>query len=572
MLGGENWAMNTLRFLKAEQIRQQVTKEQLQYITNMYQSIADEFAVKIENLSDKTNISSILKTQYLREYQKELADQIGKLNWQIEASIKNGMKEVAQSVVDEEVKRALNFGLTGISGKLSNIPQDVVETIVSGQLYQSDWSLSSAIWSANKKVQQDCQNIVARGIAANKGVYEVAKDLEKYVNPSAKKDYKWSRDYPGSNKVVDYNASRLVRTMMSHAYQESFERATENDPWVEAYEWNTAHNTRICPYCMEMSAENKFGLGPGIYPKGEVPLDHPNGQCFITIVQSKSSSQVADDIANRYNGTGDPKMNAQIDKFVQSLGYKPTISTKPKATKLKQYTMKQIENASKFIKELGMEEVAKQNYMDTILDTSREFQNCFVDAMKKKVKSWKYVDDGSYYQSASHSISFVKNDIKAWGYKINSKSRQTLFHEVGHAIDDLAPGSMAKYSKSSKYGFKEAMLQDMKEMNQKCKTDKEYVKKLQHAVDDDASAGVQDAISAMHCKGIGLKDVKESVSIWYHHSTEYYERKDAKNEAASELFANMCGAQVNAKAIAYMEEYFPNAYKVFWNIINDIGA
>ena len=112
----------------------------------------------------------------------------------------------------------------------------------------------------------------------------------------------------------------------------------------------------------------------------------------------------------------------------------------------------------------------------------------------------------------------------------------------------------------------------MKEMNQKCKTDKEYVKKLQHAVDDDASAGVQDAISAMHCKGIGLKDVKENVTIWYHHSTEYYERKDAKIEAASELFANMCGAQVDDKAVAYMKEYFPNAYNVFWNIINDVGA
>lgn len=316
----------------------------------MYQSIADEFAVKIENLSGKTNISSILKTQYLREYQKELADQIGKLNWQIEASIKNGMKEVAQSVVDEEVKRALNFGLTGISGKFSNIPQDVVETIVSGQLYQSDWSLSSAIWSANKKVQQDCQNIVARGIAANKGVYEVAKDLEKYVNPSAKKDYKWSRDYPGSNKVVDYNASRLARTMMSHAYQESFERATENDPWVEAYQWNTAHNTRVCPYCQQMSVENKFGLGPGIYPKGEVPLDHPNGQCFITIVQNKSSAQVANDIANWYNGTGDPKMNAQIDKFAQSLGYK---STAPKFTTA-------IKTAAKTVAKAALDQAAAQ--------------------------------------------------------------------------------------------------------------------------------------------------------------------------------------------------------------------
>lgn len=321
--------MNTLRFLKAEKQRQEITKQQLSYIRDMYQSIADEFAKKIEILSDRSNISSILKTQYLREYQKELADEISKINQTIGTNIKSGMKDVAQSVVNEEVNRALSLGLTGISGKFSNIPNDVVETIVSGQLYEGKWSLSSAIWGTNEKIKQDCQNIVASGIASNKSVYDVAKDLEKYVNPSAKKDYKWSRDYPGSNKVVDYNASRLARTMMSHAYQESFERATEHDPFVQAYRWNTGHNARVCPYCMAMSTEDKFGFGPGVYPKDNVPLDHPNGQCFLTIVQNKSSEQVADDIANWYNGTGDAEMNSKLDKFAESLGYKPT---SPKAT------------------------------------------------------------------------------------------------------------------------------------------------------------------------------------------------------------------------------------------------
>ena len=340
LLGGEERAMNTLRFLKAEQTKAKVTNEQLEYIKMMYQNISHNFGKKIKSLEGKTNISSILKTQYLHEYQKELADEISKINQKIGSNIKNGMEQVAQAVVDNEVDRAVSYGLLGISGKFSNIPTDVVETIVSGQLYQSDWTLSKAIWGMNEKVHKDCQNIVAMGIAANKSVYDVAKALERYVDPSAKKDYKWSRDYPGSNKVVDYNASRLARTMMSHAYQESFERATEHDPFIKGYKWNTGHNTRVCPYCMAMSTEDKFGLGQGIYPKDKVPLDHPNGQCFLTIVQNKSSEQVADDIANWYKGTGDAEMNAKIDKFAESLGYKPTTnkilnakSTVSKATK-----------------------------------------------------------------------------------------------------------------------------------------------------------------------------------------------------------------------------------------------
>lgn len=315
--------MYNLRFAKAEQTRKAITNQQLRQIRNMYQEIADQYSRRIENLSSKTNISSILRTQYLNEYQKQLADELGKVNRRIESNIKSGMTQTAEAVLEEEIRRAKELGFVGITGKYSNIPTDVVEAIISGQLYQGDWSLSSAIWGTNKKIQQDCQNIVARGIAANKGVYEVAKDLEAYVNPEARKTYRWARDYPGSNKVIDYNASRLARTMMSHAYQEAFERSTAKDPWVEAYQWNTGHNNRVCPLCIEREENDSYGLGPGVYPKGEVPLDHPNGQCFLTIVQTKSTNDVVNDLANWYNGVGDQSMNEKINDFAYSLGYTP---------------------------------------------------------------------------------------------------------------------------------------------------------------------------------------------------------------------------------------------------------
>ena len=119
--------------------------------------------------------------------------------------------------------------------------------------------------------------------------------------------------------------------MMSHAYQEAFERSTEKDPWVDAYKWNISANHRVCHLCIERAENDEYGLGAGIYPKGEVPLDHPNGQCFLTIVQSKTSEQVVNDIANWYNGTGDPKMNSKIDEFAQSLGYKLTDKVTPQS-------------------------------------------------------------------------------------------------------------------------------------------------------------------------------------------------------------------------------------------------
>ena len=58
--------------------------------------------------------------------------------------------------------------------------------------------------------------------------------------------------------------------------------------------------------------------------------------------------------------------------------------------------------------------------------------------------------------------------VNAWLLDVKDADihmKQTLFHEIGHAIDDLAPGSNARFSKSSKFKFKEAMIKDMKEMN-----------------------------------------------------------------------------------------------------------
>ena len=102
--------MYNLRFAKAEQTRKAITNQQLQQIKSMYQEIADQYSRRIENLSDKTNISSILRTQYLREYQKQLADELGKVNRRIESNIKSGMTKTAEAVLEEEIRRAKELG------------------------------------------------------------------------------------------------------------------------------------------------------------------------------------------------------------------------------------------------------------------------------------------------------------------------------------------------------------------------------------------------------------------------------------------------------------------------------
>ena len=458
--------MYNLRFAKAEQTRKAITNQQLQQIRNMYQEIADQYSRRIEYLSNKTNISSILRIQYLREYQKQLADELGKVNRRIESNIKSGMTKTAEAVLEEEIKRAKELGFVGITGKYSNIPTDVVETIISGQLYQGDWSLSSAIWGTNEKIKRDCQSIVARGIAQNKGVYEVAKDLEAYVNPQARKTYRWAKDYPGSTKVIDYNASRLARTMMSHAYQEAFERSTEKDPWVDAYKWNISANDRVCPLCIGRAENDEYGLGEGIYPKGEVPLDHPNGQCYLTIVQTKSTNDVVNDLANWYNGTGDESMNGLINDFAYSLGYTPEMLKKTvvdKNTSVFSFT-----NANDYVKST-MQNVA--NKYNDVFGLESKIKNVVMNE-----KDFEGLMSGTYAYVKNDDITtlyinpniFKSNELfmqtiggRIRAYHKNASAESIFAHELSHsvgssigdvqyaAIDNAVDEFMKSYTKTA---------------------------------------------------------------------------------------------------------------------------
>ena len=72
--------------------------------------------------------------------------------------------------------------------------------------------------------------------------------------------------------------------------------------------------------CQELAGTDKFGLGVGIFPKNEVPLDHPNGYCFITCVVLENKD-VDKRLSDWVNDTGDSKFNKQLDYFAKDMGF-----------------------------------------------------------------------------------------------------------------------------------------------------------------------------------------------------------------------------------------------------------
>ena len=300
-------------FAIAEGRRIEITQEQARQIRDMYQSIRQDFAKEVQSISHRTNISSVMRTQYLNSFQKDLESEITVLNARLEGLIKSNTLEIARAVVLDSNNLAKEMGFNGIFTNEYYIPNQVVNDLISGRLYEGKWSLSKAIWSDNQKKLSDIDQIIARGVAENRSTFDIAKDLERYVNPNARKDWSWSKVYPGSNKVVDYNAQRLARTMISHAYQESFVQSTKDNPFIESYRWLASGGDRMCDLCAERDGK--------IFAKDELPMDHPNGMCTFEVVIEQSYEDIARSLHDWINDEGDSELNEELDNYSETLGY-----------------------------------------------------------------------------------------------------------------------------------------------------------------------------------------------------------------------------------------------------------
>lgn len=262
--------MPKLRLNKSEKIRDKLTKEAATKINNFYKDLAKDVENKIKKFeSMPDNATKQLQLLRLNQLQKEIRVLIEETNKNIENLIRSSVKDVASAVQDEmnEFLEKINLGY-----KFAHISTDVVESILTGTVYNKKDFLSKRIWNITQKEIDDINKIIAKGVADGTPIYDIAKDLEKYVNPNTAKQWEWSKVYPGTNKKVDYNAQRLARTLTQHAFQKSFEAAGEKNPFIKDYIWLSAFaHGRTCQLCMDRDGQH--------YEKDKLPLDHPNGLC-----------------------------------------------------------------------------------------------------------------------------------------------------------------------------------------------------------------------------------------------------------------------------------------------------
>ncbi|MCM0648645.1 hypothetical protein NBE98_09690 [Clostridium swellfunianum] len=285
-------------------------------LKKLYEDVAEDLLKKASkskgfNKAWLNDYSKVVQNR-LRELENniyELNEDALKTSSQIAAAVQATFFEYLEDKFELDIPKELYKSIY-------SIPEDIVLKLISGNLYKDGKGLASRIWSSTNKMGQDINFILAKGIAEQKSYLEMIKDLEKYVDPAAKKPWNWKTVYPGVNKQVDYNAQRLMRTGINHSFYLSSMESNKRNPYVESVHWELSgqhYERQVKRFgrdeCDDYVEQNKYNLGQGNFPKDEVPIPHVQCLCTQYGVITKSMEEIGKELGDWIAGGNNPMLD-----------------------------------------------------------------------------------------------------------------------------------------------------------------------------------------------------------------------------------------------------------------------
>src|SRR6185369_14608571 len=187
------------------------------------------------------------------------------------------LDKLGESRLAREVLTNLQFGLARTT-EVALARMELSYTQLSQRIYNTD------VWLGSR-IDQQITSALARGLTA-KQFAAIAQD---WFNPNT----------PGG---VRYAAMRLSRSEINNAFHAVAVQQVQDKPWVHAMKWYLSGSHPKADICDEYADEDKFDLGAGIWPKGEVPRKpHPHCYCYVTPVQASEDEFLDALVSGKYN-------------------------------------------------------------------------------------------------------------------------------------------------------------------------------------------------------------------------------------------------------------------------------
>ena len=606
--------------------RRELTKYQQQQIIQVYKKAYIEILNKsIEQSYGDNEALTKLTAAYSQQLYKELNEIMKKYNQQMGKDFIRMNTETMRQLMGKDFRR-----ITDQVNKLVDIAnRDAVEQIIQGKVYEGGKGLDERLWNATSKSGEKIQDAVASCMAEGMGATEMAQNLKEFAMGG---HHTWSRNkireklgsayarkYSGG---LDYESLRLARTTITHQAQVETINTKRVNPYMGGVQWHSNHEAgRTCDACNERDGHIY------IIDKEDIPLDHPNGACWLEPVwmingKKASPEEIAKDMKAWANGE---KNSGAMDKIPEYKGLGGTAkpkakTTRVKTTKTKATTTKTKDKAAKINKgiytpqeraakyaelyetlEKEMRTTNKKYTVDGVLDA---LQHAPLDVQDMYLSVGKFQrtnsTGGAFYNPSDFKIHMSFSDDRNLRLRFGEKHRyDVLFHEWGHLIDDQGAGDKVKSYKFSggnermytkltlkdavkPTGLAQSFERDMKNWQAKWVEEKFHGKKtLEDTPATLVNGKFADFLHDNELFTIALQDAAKGMSAGavdagWGHDLKYYTRRASRQisnydsaciEVSSELWAEINSSMTQPETREFLYENFPEMMKSYEKIV-----
>lgn len=593
----------------------ELTKKQQQQIIQVYKkAYMDTINRGIKNAYGDSKAVKNLTAAYSQQIYDELLKVVMKYNSKVANDLADINKQMMQLLMGDGYKQIKDQ----VDKLVDIVNADTVEQLIRGKVYEDRKGLDKRLWSCTNTSGEKIEDAVASCMAEGMGAAEMAENLKQFAMGG---HHTWSRNkireklgsgyarkYSGG---LDYESLRLARTTITHQAQIETINTRKVNPYMGGVKWHSNHEAgRTCDAC------NALDGRIFIIDKEDIPLDHPNGACWLEPVwmingKKATPEDIAKDMrawANgeknsgamnkipEYKGLGGTKTPAKtikktIKRAVKQRGIYTIEERAAKYTELEQVLKKQISKTNKKYTTEGILEALKQAPL--------EVQDMYLSIGKfQRTNS----TGGAFYSPTDKKIHMSLKDERNLRIQFGEKHRyDVLFHEWGHMIDDQATpddfkmyrfsgGSEPMYSKITlknaikPTGLAQSFERDMKNWQAKWVQEKFHGKKtLENTPAALVNGKFADFLHDNEVFTIALQDAAKGMSAGavktkWGHDAKYYTRNQDGNisayesaciEVSSELWAEISSNMTQPETRKFLYENFPEMMKSYDKIVKD---
>lgn len=608
----------------------ELTKKQQQQIIQVYKkAYMDTINRGIKNAYGDSKAVKNLTAAYSQQIYDELLKVVMKYNSKVATDLADINKQMMQLLMGDGYKQIKDQ----VDKLVDIVNADTVEQVIRGKLYEDRKGLDKRLWSCTNTSGEKIEDAVASCMAEGMGAAEMAQNLKEFAMGG---HHTWSRNkireklgsgYAGKySGGLDYESLRLARTTITHQSQIETINTRKVNPYMGGVKWHSNHEAgRTCDLC------NSRDGHIFIVDKEDIPLDHPNGACWLEPVwmingKEATPEEIAKDMRAWANGE---KNSGAMDKIPEYKGLGGTAKPKAKTTRIKttKDTIKKTtkttnkaakqkggiyteeERAAKYaeLHETLKKQISKTNKKYTTEGILEALKQAPLDVQDMYLSIGKFQrtnsTGGAFYSPTDKKIHMSLKDER--NLRINNFGEKhrydVLFHEWGHMIDDqgtpddfkmyrFSGGSEPMYSKITlknaikPTGLAQSFERDMNNWKAKWVEEKFHgTKTLENTPAPLVNGKFADFLHDNEVYTIALQDAAKGMSAGavktkWGHDAKYYTRNQDGNisayesacvEVSSELWAEINSSMTQPETRKFLYENFPEMMKSYDKLVKD---